>query len=224
MGDPREQERRASTSQEPSRRRALCPVTTSGWVLPTKLHVPGSVFFPWYLQKCTQPGWLILIFTLPVSSWVEWFIFFLNAIYLSIYFWLCWVLAAVWAFSSHSEQGLPLAAACGGLFVLAFLVAEHRLQGAWALVAVAPGLWGNRLSSCGTWTQLQGVWGPPRPGIALVSPALAAGFLTMEPPGKPWVVHLSFTDLWICLALDLPTSSRDICEFRSLNVPRLSGI
>ena len=45
-----------------------------------------SGFFPWNLQKCTQPGWLILIFTLPVSSWIEWFSFFFELfIYLSVF-------------------------------------------------------------------------------------------------------------------------------------------
>ena len=43
----------------------------------------------------------------------------------------------------------------------------------------APGL-----LSCGTWDL-------PRPGIELVCPALAGGFLTTEPPGKPLAAALS---------------------------------
>ena len=30
------------------------------------------------------------------------------------------------------------------------------------------------------------MWDPPGSGIELVSPALAGGFFTTEPPGKPW--------------------------------------
>ena len=42
-------------------------------------------------------------------------------------------------------------------------------------------------SSCGTWTcsLLGGVWDLRRPGIEPVSPVLAGGFVTTEPPGKP---------------------------------------
>ena len=41
------------------------------------------------------------------------------------------------------------------------------------------------LSSCGTWAQLPcGMQDYPRPGIELMFPALADGFLTTGPPGK----------------------------------------
>ena len=46
----------------------------------------------------------------------------------------------------------------------------------------------HRLSSCGTWIQLlHGMWDLPRPGLEPMSPALAGGFLTTAPPGKPYV-------------------------------------
>ena len=42
----------------------------------------------------------------------------------------------------------------------------------------------HTLSSCGTWTLLLcSKWDLPRPGIKPMSPALAAGFFTTEPPG-----------------------------------------
>ena len=51
--------------------------------------------------------------------------------------------------------------------------AEHRLQT-------------RRLSSCGSRAQsLHGTWDLPRPGLEPVSPALAGGFSTTAPPGKP---------------------------------------
>ena len=62
--------------------------------------------------------------------------------------------------------------------VVASLVAEHRLQT-------------RRLSSCGSRAQLlRGMWDLPRPALEPVSPALAGGFSTTVPPGKPlsWVL------------------------------------
>ena len=45
---------------------------------------------------------------------------------------------------------------------------------------------GRRLSNCGSRAQLlRGMWDLPRPGLEPVSPALAGGFLTTPPPGKP---------------------------------------
>ena len=49
----------------------------------------------------------------------------------------------------------------------------------------------RRLSSCGARAYLlHGTWDLPGPGLEPVSPALAGGFLTTAPPGKPnWVVY-----------------------------------
>ena len=77
------------------------------------------------------------------------------------------------AFSSCGEQGPLLIAVRGPLTIAASLVAEHRLQTL-------------RLSSCGSRVQLlRGMWDLPRPGLEPVSPALAGGFSTTAPPGKP---------------------------------------
>ena len=44
----------------------------------------------------------------------------------------------------------------------------------------------RRRSSCGARAQLlRGMWDLPEPGLVPVSPALAGGFLTAAPPGKP---------------------------------------
>ena len=77
---------------------------------------------------------------------------------------------------------------CGG-----FSCCRAQALGVWASVAVAHGLssCGSRalehgLSSCGTRAQLlHGMWDLPRPGLEPGSPALAGGFLTTAPPGKP---------------------------------------
>ena len=77
------------------------------------------------------------------------------------------------AFSSCSEWGPLFIAVRGPLTVVASLVVEHRLQM-------------HRLSSCGSRAQLLlGMWDLPRPGLEPMSPALAGGFLTTAPPGKP---------------------------------------
>ena len=44
----------------------------------------------------------------------------------------------------------------------------------------------RRLRSCGAQALLlRGMWGLPGPGLEPMSPALAGGFLTTAPPGKP---------------------------------------
>ena len=50
----------------------------------------------------------------------------------------------------------------------------------------------HRLSSCGARALLlRGMWDLPRPGLKPMSPALAGGFLTTAPPGKPWLVVIN---------------------------------
>ena len=81
---------------------------------------------------------------------------------------------------------------CGPLTVVASLVAEHGLQ-ACRPVAVAHGLSScglraleRRLSSCGARALLlRGMWDLPGPGLEPMSPAMAGGFLTTVPLGKP---------------------------------------
>ena len=78
---------------------------------------------------------------------------------------------------------------------------EHRLWDVQAAAAGALGLsscvsWAveHRLSNCGTQAQLlHGMWDLPRSGIEPVSPALAGGFFTTEPPGKPSHFFLRLT-------------------------------
>ena len=90
-------------------------------------------------------------------------------------------------------QGLsPVAASrghsssrCAGLSLSRpLLLAEHRLQT-------------RRLSSCGSRAYLlRGMWGPPRPGLEPVSPALAGRLSTTAPPGKP--LFFCFVNRFIC--------------------------
>ena len=78
------------------------------------------------------------------------------------------------AFSNCGKWGPLFIAVRGPLTIAASLVAERRLQM-------------RRLSNCGSRAQLlRGMWDLPRPGLEPVSPALAGGFSTTAPPGKPY--------------------------------------
>ena len=81
------------------------------------------------------------------------------------------------AFSSCGEQGPLFIAVHGPLTIAASIVVEHGLQT-------------RRLSCCSSRAQLlRGLWDLPRPGLEPVSPALAGGFLTTAPPGKPRLLY-----------------------------------
>ena len=57
---------------------------------------------------------------------------------------------------------------------------------AWAFSSCGEWPLERRLSSCGARAQLlRSMWDLPGPGLEPVSPALAGGFLTTVPPGKP---------------------------------------
>ena len=100
------------------------------------------------------------------TKYLEIALFFFKYPTVLIYFWLCWVFVAVWAFSSCGELGLL--SSCGGCSCCR----------AWALgrggisrcSSQAPE---HKLSSCGTWAELfLGMWNLPGSGIEPTSPAL----------------------------------------------------
>ena len=91
-----------------------------------------------------------------------------------------------------ASGGYFLVVVCGLLIVVACLVVAHSFWGTQASVAAASGLSSctsgaleHRLNS-GMWAQLLCCMRDlPGPGMGPVPPALAGGFLTTEPPGKP---------------------------------------
>ena len=92
----------------------------------------------------------------------------------------------VWAFSSCVKWGLLFVVVRGLLIAVASLCCGAWALGAWASVVAA-----CRFSSCGSWAWLfHGMWDLPGSGLEPVSPALAGGFLTTAPPGKPSVCCL----------------------------------
>ena len=113
------------------------------------------------------------------------FYFFINLFYL-FSFWLHWVFIAV--------HGLSLVAVSRGYSPLQYTgFSLRRLLLLWSIGSTCAGFSScgsraleRRLSSCGPRAQLlRGMQGLPRPGLEPVSPALAGGFLTTVPPGKP---------------------------------------
>ena len=124
-----------------------------------------------------------MVFLKNVKYFSLYFFFFLA---LFIYFWRSWVFVAL--------CGLSVVAASGGYSSLRYTGFSLR----WLLLFRSMGsrrasfsscgsrALERRLSSCGTRAQLLcGMWDLPGPGIEPVSPALAGGFLTTAPPGKP---------------------------------------
>ena len=102
------------------------------------------------------------------------FFFFLINLFIYLFMAVLGLRFCARAFSSCGKRGPLFIAVRRPLTVAASLVAEHRLQTC-------------RLSSCGSRAQLlRSMWNLPRPGLESVSPALAGGFSTTAPPGKPW--------------------------------------
>ena len=80
------------------------------------------------------------------------------------------------AFSSCGKWRLLFVEVHGLLIVKASPIAEHRLQA-------------HELSSCGTRARLPcGMWDLSKPGMELMSSALAGGFFTTGPAGKSDVI------------------------------------
>ena len=84
-----------------------------------------------------------------------------------------------------SPRLCPLSSGCRGglLAAVAPSLAERGLGGSRASVACGVGS-EHRPGGCGA-SSLRGVWGLPGPGMEPVSPALAGGFFTTEPLGRP---------------------------------------
>ena len=108
---------------------------------------------------------------------IKFILFFLLRL---LIFWLCWLFIAAWPFLQ-----LWRALQCMGFSLQWTLLL-------WSTGSRVPRLQQFQLRAlehrlnCGTWIQLPcGMGGLPQSWIELVSSALAGGFFTTEPPGKP---------------------------------------
>ena len=147
------------------------------------------------------PHFLKIWFFMSYSFFLKFYLFIY--LFMDVLGLCCWV----WGFSSCSGQGILFVAVRRLLTVVASLVVDHRLQACglqqlWHLgsVVVARGLQSTvsvvvvyGLSSCGARAQLlSSMWDLPGPGLEPVFPALAGGFLTTAPRGKPSCLILKF--------------------------------
>ena len=160
-------------------------------------------------SSCLGPAQLAGTTCAPADPWCNWI--FVNVSYPCLY----WVIS----FSLFIYRN-PLYCKCFSVFIichsfflkifidlfLAVLGLQcwagfpgcRRVGGSYSLSVVpshvlAPGCRAHGLSSCSTQDLLPcDMWDVPRTGIEPVSPALASGFLTMGPPGKPYLSIFSF--------------------------------
>ena len=95
-------------------------------------------------------------------------------------------------FSLVWQEGATLVPVCRLFTVVASHVAEHRLEGTWASQLWRVAQWlrlsGSTAQAQQLWHMGLGalrMWDLPGPGVEPVSSALAGGFFTTEPPGKP---------------------------------------
>ena len=145
------------------------------------LQVPylGRIIFKSKFMSSEYAGCLHRCSTgeLQCSGFFCWVFFLINLFYF-IYFGLCWVFVAA--------HGLSLVAASWGYTSLQ--CAGFSLR--WLLLLRSTGSRHAGFSSCSWRAQLLcGMWDLPGPGLEPSSPALAGGFLTTAPPGKPqWSV------------------------------------
>ena len=169
-------------------------------------HKPKLICKKWLWLGTSLVVQLLRLYTPDAGGWVQSLVgeldptchnqdrehFKNNFIYLFI--WLCWVFIADGLFPSCGEQE-PLPT-CRLLIVVATLVIEHRLWGMRASGFAVHGLSScsfqaleHRLNSCGARAYLLlGMWDLLRRGIEPISPELAGGFFTTEPPEKPWCI------------------------------------
>ena len=147
------------------------------------IHLFTSLIFCW----TSFSYWFVLIFHLSDIN-----LLCIVAIFVaSVYFLFC--LECFWKRFVDlflAESRLFLVAA-GGVLSRCGAWASHcgsfscggaQALGAWVSVDAA-----CRLRGCGKPCSLPcSIWDLPRPGIEPMSPALAGGFLTIEPSGKPY--------------------------------------
>ena len=142
---------------------------------PCHLNLPFLKFF------------LNTTFLVPEMQILLFFFFFLIYVFiLFISFWLRWVFLAACVLSLVAASRGYSSLWCAGfslwwLFLLRSSGSRHAGFSSCGLRALE-----RWLSSCGAWASLlRGMWELPGPGLEPLSPALAGGFLTTAPPGKP---------------------------------------
>ena len=145
--------------------------------------------------RCTFLSFVLFL----INLFIFYFYFFgcVGSLLLRVGFLWLWQAGATLHCSTRASH-------CGG-----FSCCGARTPGARTSVVVARGLSScgsqaleHRLSSCGALASLlRGMWDLPGPGLEPMCPALAGGFLTTAPPGKPLsLVFVWMVAIWGCFA------------------------
>ena len=172
-----------------NKKESLCS-TVCRWNISFLLEVAFHEVSSDNINSCLLP----FLFFLEVSqSRLQIAEFLVHLLFIYLFLAVLGLHFCAWASSSCGKRGPLFIAVRGPLTIAASLVAEHRLQT-------------RRLSSCGSRAQLlRGMWDLPRPGLEPVSPALAGGFLTTAPPGKPslFLLTRSYAKHFMCIFIYL---------------------
>ena len=116
---------------------------------------------------------------------------FLKKVILFIYFWVCLVFVAAWAFLQLWGAEATLQLQCTGFSLRWLLLLRSTGNRTCGFSSCNSQFLKHSLNSCGSWAQLLcSLWSLPGSGTEPVSPALPGGFFTTEPPGQPQVIHL----------------------------------
>ena len=174
---------------------------------------PIIISFLWFLILLT---WVFSLFFFSLGKGLSVFIslkkilslliFILYFYVFSFFIFLIFIYLFLAVLGLHCYAGFSLIMTSGGSSLIAvwgllFALASSccvssrafQPQQLWHLgsIAVAPGLRSQaKQQSCTGWAALRHVRSS-RPGIESTSPAVASGFLTTEPPGKP-LLYFSF--------------------------------
>ena len=125
----------------------------------------------------------------------EYFLFMCVCMYL----WLRWLFVAACGLSLVVASGVYSSSRCAGFSLRWLLLLWSTGSRAAGFSSCGLRALECRLSSCGTRAQLLcGMWDLPGPGLEPVSPALAGGFLTTEPPGKSWTTNINSVVVSFC--------------------------
>ena len=146
----------------------------------------GKVLIPPSRPQFTslwRGGYHCLIY---LSIYLFTYVFIYLSIYLFIYLWLRWVFVAARGLSLVAGSRGYSSLQCAGFSLWWLLLLQSTGSRHTGFSSCGSQALERRLSSCGARAQLpRGTWDLPGPGLKPVSPALADGFLTIAPPGKP---------------------------------------
>ena len=121
---------------------------------------------------------------------------FLKILYSCIYFWLCCGFIAMRAFLQLWRVGATVQLGYAGFSLQWLLLLQSTGSRACGLSSCCSWALEHRLSKCGKRAQLLcSMWDRPGSGVKPISPTLAAGFFTTEPPRRFLSQNIEYNSL-----------------------------